>query len=150
VTQRYTHFLMFVFFPFLCSSIVQRWLCFSLSLFYKAKHVRERKKRMSEWEGGKELREEEIVSVRKAASQGVARLFSDCAPSEGDQRRCRNSTPLPLPGSLTTNGEGNYVFKVICTPYVHRPHDERCMGCSPLSHSNDNGLLKFRHEISRK
>ncbi|KAL0124807.1 hypothetical protein PUN28_006575 [Cardiocondyla obscurior] len=40
----------------------------------------------------------------------------DRAPSEGDQRRCRNSTPLPLPGSLTTNGEGNYVFKVMHGP----------------------------------
>nr|KAF7420472.1 hypothetical protein H0235_010769 [Vespula pensylvanica] len=29
----------------------------------------------------------------------------DRAPSEGDQRRCKSSTPLPLPGSLTTNGE---------------------------------------------
>lgn len=58
-------------------------------------------------------------------SQGVARLFSDRAPSEGDQRRCKNSTPLPLPGSLTTNGEGNYVLKVIrILPYVSRP--EHC------------------------
>ncbi|EFN82887.1 Mothers against decapentaplegic-like protein 6 [Harpegnathos saltator] len=42
----------------------------------------------------------------------------DRAPSEGDQRRCKNSTPLPLPGSLTTNGEGNYVLKVIRIPHM--------------------------------
>ncbi|KOC59534.1 Mothers against decapentaplegic like protein 6 [Habropoda laboriosa] len=39
----------------------------------------------------------------------------DRAPSEGDQRRCKNSTPLPLPGSLTTNGEGEMGQKEWCT-----------------------------------
>ncbi|XP_078040831.1 daughters against dpp [Augochlora pura] len=39
----------------------------------------------------------------------------DRAPSEGDQRRCKNSTPLPLPGSLTTNGEGETGQKEWCT-----------------------------------
>ncbi|XP_071625587.1 mothers against decapentaplegic homolog 6 isoform X1 [Temnothorax longispinosus] len=39
----------------------------------------------------------------------------DRAPSEGDQRRCRNSTPLPLPGSLTTNGEGETGQREWCT-----------------------------------
>ncbi|XP_036143474.1 mothers against decapentaplegic homolog 2 [Monomorium pharaonis] len=39
----------------------------------------------------------------------------DRAPSEGDQRRCRNSTPLPLPGSLTTNGEGETAQREWCT-----------------------------------
>lgn len=60
-------------------------------------------------------RQEEIVSREESFSRGC-RLFSDRAPSEGDQRRCKNSTPLPLPGSLTTNGEGNYVLKVIRIP----------------------------------
>ncbi|XP_070164446.1 mothers against decapentaplegic homolog 6 [Polyergus mexicanus] len=39
----------------------------------------------------------------------------DRAPSEGDQRRCKNSTPLPLPGSLTTNGEGETGQREWCT-----------------------------------
>ncbi|KZC04010.1 Mothers against decapentaplegic like protein 6 [Dufourea novaeangliae] len=39
----------------------------------------------------------------------------DRAPSEGDQRRCKNSTPVPLPGSLTTNGEGETGQKEWCT-----------------------------------
>ncbi|KAG7213113.1 hypothetical protein KM043_002436 [Ampulex compressa] len=39
----------------------------------------------------------------------------DRAPSEGDQRWCKNSTPLPLPGSLTTNGEGETEQKEWCT-----------------------------------
>ncbi|RLU16074.1 hypothetical protein DMN91_011832 [Ooceraea biroi] len=39
----------------------------------------------------------------------------DRAPSEGDQRRCKNSTPMPLPGSLTTNGEGETGQREWCT-----------------------------------
>ncbi|XP_047358239.1 uncharacterized protein LOC124952423 [Vespa velutina] len=39
----------------------------------------------------------------------------DRAPSEGDQRRCKSSMPLPLPGSLTTNGEGETEQKEWCT-----------------------------------
>lgn len=77
------------------------------------------------------IRERGIISLRgkQYGFSRVACLFSDLAPSEGDQRRCKNSTPLPLPGSLTTNGEGNYVLKVMRTPYVHRLRGERYMGC---------------------
>ncbi|XP_015590044.1 mothers against decapentaplegic homolog 6 [Cephus cinctus] len=39
----------------------------------------------------------------------------DRAPSEGDSRQCRNSSPLPFPGSLTTNGEGEVGQKEWCT-----------------------------------
>lgn len=39
----------------------------------------------------------------------------DRAPSEGDQHRCKNSTLLPLPGSLTTNGEDETGQKEWCT-----------------------------------
>ncbi|XP_051156874.1 mothers against decapentaplegic homolog 6 [Leptopilina boulardi] len=39
----------------------------------------------------------------------------DRAPSEGDSLRCRSTTPIPLPGSLTTNGEEESEQKEWCT-----------------------------------
>ncbi|KAG7213114.1 hypothetical protein KM043_002436 [Ampulex compressa] len=51
----------------------------------------------------------------RACTVGPSAEPKDRAPSEGDQRWCKNSTPLPLPGSLTTNGEGETEQKEWCT-----------------------------------